>query len=250
MVMIGTFLDCAYSSAGSRPSELSGEMISAWAPWSTIPLMSEISLFRSDSAFVVISLIPSFAASSLIDWVSAIRNGFASFSDWANPIVAVFRSSFGTPAAVVLVEGARRTGVCRLHDLLTAARRGRCGSRARACCGDDKDRRQACPLRQNGDGNAHEPSSSTDARMGELETVRPSTQPIHAGFTASSPVTVASLSMGQQDLFRIGLRYSSNRACNVRVLHIRLPDIWTASTGSWLERASTWTARRAKATQP
>src|SRR4026209_1611147 len=62
--------------------------------------MSEISLFRSDSAFVVISLIPSFAASSLIDWVSAIRNGLASFSDWANPMVAVFRSSFGTPAVL------------------------------------------------------------------------------------------------------------------------------------------------------
>ena len=102
IVMIGTFFCWAYSRAGSRPSELSGEMISAWAPWSIIPLMSEISLFRSDSAFVVISLIPSLAASSLIDWVSAIRNGLASFSDWANPIVAVFRSSFGTPLPLYL----------------------------------------------------------------------------------------------------------------------------------------------------
>src|SRR6185503_20929784 len=65
-------------------------------------LMSEISLLRSDSALVVSSLIPSFAASSLIDWVSAIRNGLASFSDCAKPIVAVLRSSFGTPSPLYL----------------------------------------------------------------------------------------------------------------------------------------------------
>src|SRR4051794_10184982 len=72
-------------------------MIRTFAPWSIMPLMSEISLFRSDSAFVVSSLMPSFAASSLIDCVSAIRNGFASFSDCANPTVVVLRSSLGTP---------------------------------------------------------------------------------------------------------------------------------------------------------
>src|SRR5690349_18975905 len=40
---------------------------------------------------------PSLAASSLMDWVSAIRNGFASFSDWEKPTVAVFRSILDAP---------------------------------------------------------------------------------------------------------------------------------------------------------
>src|SRR5829696_7579733 len=102
MVMIGILAVLAASSAGSRPSELSGEMIRALAPWATIDWMSEISLFRSDWALVVISLTPRLDASSLIDWVSAIRNGLASFSDWANPMVAVFRSSLGTPAELYL----------------------------------------------------------------------------------------------------------------------------------------------------
>ena len=60
----------------------------ALAPWSTIDLMSEISLLRSEFALVVMRLMPRAAASSLMDWVSAIRNGLASFSDWAKPIVA------------------------------------------------------------------------------------------------------------------------------------------------------------------
>ena len=72
-------------------------MMSALAPWSIMPWMSAISLLRSDCALVVISLMPRFAASSLIDSVSVIRNGFASFSDCAKPTVTVFRSSFGTP---------------------------------------------------------------------------------------------------------------------------------------------------------
>ena len=69
------------------------------APWAIIDWMSEISLFRSDWALVVISLIPRLDASSLIDWVSAIRNGLASFSDWAKPTVTLLRSSFSTPPA-------------------------------------------------------------------------------------------------------------------------------------------------------
>ncbi len=97
IVMIGTLASWAALSAGSRPSELSGEMIRAWAPWAIMLWMSAISLLRSDWAFVVISLMPRLAASSLIDSVSVIRNGLASFSDCANPTVMVFRSSFGTP---------------------------------------------------------------------------------------------------------------------------------------------------------
>ena len=144
MVMIGTFFSWAYSRAGSRPSELSGEMISAWAPWSIIPLMSEISLFRSDSALVVISLIPSLAASSLIDWVSAIRNGLASFSDWANPMVAVFRSSFGTPLPLYLskVQASPAAAVWTTCCATAGGRRGGAGLAQRG--GDREARHQAC----------------------------------------------------------------------------------------------------------
>src|SRR5688500_7673563 len=95
--MIGTLASCAALSAGSRPSELSGEMIRAFAPWAIMLWMSAISLLRSDCALVVIRLMPRFAASALIDSVSVIRKGLASFSDWAKPTVMVPRSSFGTP---------------------------------------------------------------------------------------------------------------------------------------------------------
>src|SRR5689334_1723242 len=40
---------------------------------------------------------PSLAASSLMDCVSAIRNGLASFSDWEKPTLAVLRSIFVPP---------------------------------------------------------------------------------------------------------------------------------------------------------
>ena len=56
-----------------------------------------ISLLRSDSALVVMRLMPRAAASSLMDCVSAIRKGLASFSDCAKPIVAVARSMTSTP---------------------------------------------------------------------------------------------------------------------------------------------------------
>jgi hypothetical protein len=59
--------------------------------------MSAISLLRSDCALVVIRLMPLFAASALIDSVSVIRKGLASFSDWAKPTVMLPRSCFGTP---------------------------------------------------------------------------------------------------------------------------------------------------------
>ena len=97
IVMIGTLASCAAFSAGSRPSEFSGEMISALAPCAIMPWMSAISLLRSDWALVVMSLMPRLAASSLMDCVSVIRNGLASFSDWAKPTVIVLRSSLGTP---------------------------------------------------------------------------------------------------------------------------------------------------------
>ena len=40
---------------------------------------------------------PIFAASSLIDCVSAMRNGLASFSDWEKPTLAVLRSTLVPP---------------------------------------------------------------------------------------------------------------------------------------------------------
>src|SRR5689334_1350638 len=60
--------------------------------------MSLICLDNCDWASVVSSfLTPILAASSLIDWVSAIRNGLASFSDCEKPTTAFFRSSLGAP---------------------------------------------------------------------------------------------------------------------------------------------------------
>src|SRR4051812_10080262 len=100
MVTTGTFLAFAASSAGWRPSEFSGATTSSCAPRSNMDLMSLICLFRSLCALVTSSLssaIPSFAASSLMDWVSAVRNGLASFSDWEKPMTADFTSTFGYP---------------------------------------------------------------------------------------------------------------------------------------------------------
>ena len=59
--------------------------------------MSLICLLSCDCALVVSSFaaMPSLAASSLIDWVSAMRNGLASFSDWEKPTTAELRSTFG-----------------------------------------------------------------------------------------------------------------------------------------------------------
>src|SRR5689334_15124402 len=98
MVSTGTFLAAAACRAGSRPSELSGATIRNWAPWLSMSWMSLICLDSCDWALVVSSfLTPSLAASSLIDWVSAMRNGLASFSDWEKPTMAFFRSSLGAP---------------------------------------------------------------------------------------------------------------------------------------------------------
>ena len=97
-VSTGMFLARAAASAGSRPSELSGATINACAPLLIMSWMSEICLLSWEFAFVVSSsLTPTLAASSLIDWVSAIRNGLASFSDWENPTTAFFRSIFSPP---------------------------------------------------------------------------------------------------------------------------------------------------------
>ena len=68
--------------------------------------MSEISLLRSPCALVTMRFVtPRFAASSRIDCVSAVRNGFASFSDCAKPILAPFKSStFATPSPAYLSD--------------------------------------------------------------------------------------------------------------------------------------------------
>src|SRR5689334_22403970 len=98
MVSTGTCFAAAACRAGSRPSELSGATMRNWAPWLSMSWTSLICLDSCDWAFVVSSfLTPSLAASSLIDWVSAIRNGLASFSDWEKPTTASFRSSLVAP---------------------------------------------------------------------------------------------------------------------------------------------------------
>lgn len=73
-------------------------MMRNWAPCDSMSWMSLICLDSCDCAFVVSSfLTPILAASSLMDWVSAIRKGLASFSDWEKPTTASLRSSLGAP---------------------------------------------------------------------------------------------------------------------------------------------------------
>src|SRR4051812_16108420 len=103
MVTIGIFLAEAFWKTESQPSELSGAITRSWTPWSIRVLTSVICLSNFESALVVFRLpagMPSLAASSLMDCVSAIRNGLASFSDCEKPIVAVFRSIFVPPNCV------------------------------------------------------------------------------------------------------------------------------------------------------
>lgn len=98
MVITGTCLAAAACSAGSRPSEFSGATMSSCAPWASMSWMSLICLGSWDCALVVSSfLTPSLAASSLMDCVSAMRKGLASFSDCEKPTTAFFRSIFVAP---------------------------------------------------------------------------------------------------------------------------------------------------------
>ena len=66
---------------------------------------------------------PSLAASSWMDWVSAMRNGLASFSDWEKPTIAFFRSIFGVPLLQRAAGPGRRAG----GDHLLAPGAGRGG---------------------------------------------------------------------------------------------------------------------------
>src|SRR3954468_14949470 len=98
MVTIGTFFAFALAKTDSQPSELSGATTRSWTPESIICSTSLICLANCDVAFVVVRLVmPSVAASSLMDFVSAMRNGLASFSDWEKPTLAVLRSTFWYP---------------------------------------------------------------------------------------------------------------------------------------------------------
>ena len=97
-------------------------MISASTPWSTMLWMSEISLLRSDSALVTMRSMPRAAASSRIDWVSAMRNGLASRSDWAKPIGGTAEVDGLDARAAVLVVAAVLSG--RRGDLLADPARG------------------------------------------------------------------------------------------------------------------------------
>src|SRR4051812_3414487 len=77
----------------------------ALAPWSIMPLMSVFSCCTFDWALVVSSLMPRLAASAFCDLVDWMRKGLASFSDWAQPIVAVFGSNFAIPRLEALQMG-------------------------------------------------------------------------------------------------------------------------------------------------
>src|SRR3954451_7039425 len=91
--------------ASPRPVELIGEKMIALAPWSIMPLMSVFSCCTFDWALVVSSLMPRLAASSFCDLVDWMRKGLASFSDWAQPMVAVFGSTFAIPRVDALQMG-------------------------------------------------------------------------------------------------------------------------------------------------
>ena len=91
--------------ASPRPVELIGEKMIAFAPLSIMPLMSLFSCWTSDCAFVVIRCQPVFLAVSTWDLVEAIRNGLASFSDCAQPIVAVLKSILLMPSCEPLHIG-------------------------------------------------------------------------------------------------------------------------------------------------
>src|SRR4051812_14115367 len=96
--MIGMCLAEALANTESQPLEFSGAMISTWTPESIICSTSLICLLNSELALVAVRLVtPSLAASSLMDCVSVMRNGLASFSDWEKPTLAVLRSILVPP---------------------------------------------------------------------------------------------------------------------------------------------------------
>src|ERR1700759_2843552 len=96
--MIGMCFADALANTESQPSEFSGAITSSCTPESISCSTSLICLVNCELALVAARLvIPSLAASALMDWVSAIRNGFGSFSDWEKPTLAVLRSILVPP---------------------------------------------------------------------------------------------------------------------------------------------------------
>ena len=96
----------------------------AFAPLSIMPLMSLFSCCTFDCAFVVSSFQPLALAASTCDLVEAIRNGLASFSDCAQPIVSVLKSILPMPRSEPLQIGpySRRDALGhRGRELLGAA---------------------------------------------------------------------------------------------------------------------------------
>src|SRR5882757_246880 len=97
MVSTGMCLALACANAGASPSEFSGATISTCAPWAIMSWMSVFCWETLALALRWIRLMPSFLASSVIDWVSVARNGLLVDSDWENPTTALARSSRGAP---------------------------------------------------------------------------------------------------------------------------------------------------------
>src|SRR3954454_18515805 len=111
--MIGMCLADACCSTGSQPSEFRGAMTRALAPWAMSCCTSLICLLNCDWPLVTRSpVIPCCFASALIDCVSAMRKGLASFSDWEKPTTEVLGSSFVPPNLPIVQDGALPDGVC------------------------------------------------------------------------------------------------------------------------------------------
>ena len=77
----------------------------AFAPLSIMPLMSLFSCCTLDCALVVSRCQPFSLAVSTCDLVEAMRNGLASFSDWAQPIVSLVKSILPMPRSEPLQIG-------------------------------------------------------------------------------------------------------------------------------------------------
>src|SRR3978361_809572 len=82
-----------------------GEKMMALAPLSIMPLMSLFSCCTLLCALVVSRFQPFFLAVSTWEAVEAMRKGFASFSDCAQPIVSLVKSIFPIPRSEALHIG-------------------------------------------------------------------------------------------------------------------------------------------------
>src|SRR4051812_4673942 len=96
IVSTGMCLALAWARDGATPA-FSGATISAFAPWAIMFSMSVFCWLMLPLALRWISLMPSFFASAVIDFVSVSRNGLLVDSDCEKPMTALVRSILGAP---------------------------------------------------------------------------------------------------------------------------------------------------------